>query len=435
MIPGLWLARRVTQADTRGAAASESDLSPYWSVPVAEVARRLGTSLAGLSTSQAAECLREHGPNELKSEGKLSRISVLLDQLRSPLLLLLIFAALVSGLTGEWADSGIVILIIVASVGIGYSREYHARVAIAELRAKVQLRTQVLRDGHPVSVPSREVVPGDVLLLSAGSLVAADGVLVEATDCFVNEAVLTGESFPTEKTPAVVAASAPLRDRVNSVFMGTNVRSGFARVLVVKTGAATQFGHIAQRLALRPPETEFDRGLRHFGYLLLMVMVVMVLAVFAVNVVLGRPAIETLLFSVALAVGLSPELLPAILSVNLARGAQVMAGRGVLVRRLNAIENLGSMDVLCTDKTGTLTEGVVQLEGAYDASGAPSPGRARAGRAQRRPADRPSQPPRRGDPQGAPGRHATRRRSWARSPTTSCANASAWSCAVRTVAS
>jgi Mg2+-importing ATPase len=156
--------------------------------------------------------------------------------------------------------------------------------------------------------------------------------------------------------------------------MGTNVRSGFARLLVVRTGAATEFGAIARRLVLRPPETEFDRGIRHFGYLLLSAMLAMTLLVFAGNVLLGRPAVETLLFSVALAVGLSPELLPAILTVNLARGAQVMARHGVLVRRLSAIENLGSMDILCTDKTGTLTEGVLELEGAYDHSGRPSPG-------------------------------------------------------------
>ena len=185
----------------------------------------------------------------------------------------------------------------------------------------------------------------------------------------MNEAVLTGESFPVEKTPGVVGRTSGLTERVNCVFLGTNVRSGTARCLVVATGSATQFGAIAHRLTLRPPETEFDRGLRRFGYLLTSAMLVMVLVVFAANMLLGRPPIETLLFSIALAVGLSPELLPAILSVNLARGAQLMARHGVLVKRLNAIENLGSMDVLCTDKTGTLTEGVVQLEGAYDERG------------------------------------------------------------------
>jgi Mg2+-importing ATPase len=212
-------------------------------------------------------------------------------------------------------------------------------------------------------------MPGDVILLSAGSLVPADAIILEANDFFVNEAVLTGESYPVEKKPGVVAEEASVAKRFNCVFLGTNVRSGAARCVVVQTGRATEFGHIAHRLSLRPPETEFDRGIRHFGYMLASAMLVMVLLVFAINVIFGRPPIDTLLFSVALAVGLSPELLPAILTVSLARGAEMMASHGVLVRRLNAIENLGSMDVLCTDKTGTLTEGVIQVEGAYDAAG------------------------------------------------------------------
>ena len=172
------------------------------------------------------------------------------------------------------------------------------------------------------AVPIEEIVPGDVVLLSAGSLVPADAVVLEATDCFVSEAVLTGESFPVEKKPGAVPQDAALASERNCVFLGTNVRSGTARCLVVRTGAATEFGAIAQRLGTRPPETEFDRGIRHFGYLLTSAMLVMVLLVFAAHVFLGRPPIETLLFSVALAVGLSPELLPAILSVNLARGAR-----------------------------------------------------------------------------------------------------------------
>jgi Mg2+-importing ATPase len=177
---------------------------------------------------------------------------------------------------------------------------------------------------------------------------------------------------PPQKRPGITADQASLGARTNCVFLGTNVRSGAARCLVVATGSATEFGTIAHRLTLRPPETEFDRGIRHFGYLLTSAMLILVLVVIVAHMLGGRPPVETLLFAVALAVGLSPELLPAILSVSLARSAQMMAQRGVLVRCLNAIENLGSMDVLCTDKTGTLTEGVVQVEGAYDASGAPS---------------------------------------------------------------
>jgi Mg2+-importing ATPase len=348
------------------------ELDPYWGLDTEALLRRLDSTREGLSSAEAGRRLREYGPNRVGGDARLTRMRVLLSQFRNPLLLVLIFAALASALTGEWVDANIVLAIILATVGVGYAREYSAQSAAAALHAHVRSCARVLRDGESVAVPLDEIVPGDVVLLSAGSLVPADGVILEATDCFVSEAVLTGESFPVTKRPGALAATALLRDRLNCVFLGTNVRSGTARSLIVSTGLRTQFGAIAHRLTLRRPETEFDRGIRHFGYLLTSAMVLMVLVVFVVHVLNGRPPIDTLLFSIALAVGLSPELLPTILSVSLARGAQMMARHGVLVRRLNAIENLGSMDVLCMDKTGTLTDGVVKLEGAFDAAGSPS---------------------------------------------------------------
>jgi Mg2+-importing ATPase len=314
----------------------------------------------GLSSAEAARRLIAHGRNELGEHERLSRSRVLLRQFRNPLLLLLVFAAIVSGVTSQWIDATIVIVIVLASAGIGFVREYHAQAAAEALRSRIRTAAKVIRDGVPKPVPIEELVPDDVVLLSAGSLVPGDGTLLEARDFFVSEAVLTGESFPVEK-----AAGA-------RVFLGTNVRSGTARYVINETGRGTAFGKIAHRLTLRPPETEFDRGIRRFGYLLTIAMLAMVLLVFVAHVFRERPAGETLLFAIALAVGLSPELLPAILSVNLSRGATALAKRGVLVRHLNAIENLGSMDVLCTDKTGTLTRGVVQVEGAFDPAGAAS---------------------------------------------------------------
>ena len=198
-------------------------------------------------------------------------------------------------------------------------------------------------------------------------------MVLEAADFLVNEAGLTGESFPVEKQPGIVPEKTPLAKRTNAVFLGASVQSGTAKVLIVETGHRTAFGAIARRLAARPPETEFGRGIRQFGYLLIRVMVVIVLFVLAVNGLLGRPPVESLLFAVALAVGMSPELLPAIISVTLAAGARAMAKEGVIVRRLDAIENLGSMDILCTDKTGTLTEGIIALSDATDAEGRSSP--------------------------------------------------------------
>ena len=283
---------------------------------------------------------------------------------------------IVSAFAQEWIDATIILLIILGSSLLGFWQEYRASTAVAKLQARVTIKATVLRDGQPQTIPAAAVVPGDVVLLAAGSLIPADGVLLVAKDFFVSQAVLTGETFPVEKKVAhnadEVAATAGLAARTNCVFMGTSVRSGTAQALIVQTGAGTAFGQIAERLKLRPPETDFEHGIRRFGYLLTVVMLTLVVVTFAINVFFQRPAIEALLFAIALAVGMAPELLPAIISINLAKGAQVMAKSGVIVRRLSAIENLGSMDVLCTDKTGTLTAGVVQLDGAFDVQGQPS---------------------------------------------------------------
>jgi Mg2+-importing ATPase len=296
-------------------------------------------------------------------------LGLFLSQFRSPLVLILIFAALVSAFVGEWADASIVLVVVLGSTMLGFVQEYRASNAVEKLRSRVTIKSSVLRDGQPQLLPSEQIVPGDAVLLSAGSLIPADGVVLEANDFFVNQAVLTGETYPVEKRPGIAPDKASLAERTNCVFTGTSVRSGTARVLIVRTGEDTVFGQIAERLSLRPPLTEFERGVQRFGYLLTWVMIVMVLLVLAINIFLAKPPIDSLLFALALAVGLTPELLPAIVSITLAHGAQQMAKRGVIVRRLNSIENFGSMDVLCTDKTGTLTEGVVRLDGALDLDG------------------------------------------------------------------
>ncbi|WP_129781975.1 magnesium-translocating P-type ATPase [Peristeroidobacter soli] len=367
MVPGIYLARRMFAPE---APASRIALRECWNQPVDQVCKQLGTGASGLSSDEAERRLRQYGRNELRASRTMSRLDILLRQFASPLLLLLLFAAIIAAATGELTDALIVSVILGASALIGYRREYSAHTAAAALNARIKTRTKALRDGQEQWLPIDEVVPGDVMLLAAGSLVPADAQVIEAADCFVSESALTGESFPVEKGPGVLPADTPLSKRSNSVYLGTNVRSGTLRCVVVATGGGTQFGAIAKHLQRRAPQTEFDRGVMRFGYLLTVAMLVMVLVVFVAHMLAGRPVVETLLFAVALAVGLSPELLPAILSVNLARGAQMLASRGVLVRHLNAIENLGSMDVLCTDKTGTLTEGVISLEGGYDAHGA-----------------------------------------------------------------
>jgi Mg2+-importing ATPase len=348
------------------------DLTQYWSQPPDSLLVALGSTADGLSTAEAQGRLQRFGRNVLEARERETSLKLFLGQFKSPIVLILLFATGVSAVTGEWVDAVIILAIVLGSALLSLSQEYSANTAAEKLRAQVTIKTTVLRDGQPQSLPAGEVVPGDVILLSAGSLVPADGVLLKARDFYVNQAALTGETFPVQKSPAWVVAQASLAERTNCVFMGTNVRSGSARALIVQTGTATAFGQIAQQLTLRPPETEFERGIRRFGYLLTEMMMLLVLIVFAVNVFFHKPVLDSLLFSIALAVGLTPQLLPAIISINLSKGSQTMAAHGVIVRQLESIENFGSMDVLCTDKTGTLTEGVVQLDGALDVAGQPS---------------------------------------------------------------
>ncbi|WP_233263024.1 magnesium-translocating P-type ATPase [Cognatiluteimonas profundi] len=341
-------------------------------MPPEQVLAALRASPAGLSTDDAAGRLKRHGANALEATTQTSTLGLFANQFKSPLVLILIFASAVSLVASQWIDAGVVLAIVLGSTILGFVQEYIAGNAIAKLRSQVTIHSLVLRDGKARTMPAVDVVPGDIVLLSAGSLVPADGIVLEAKDFFVNQAVLTGETFPVEKTPDTVAADASLAERGNCVFMGTSARSGTARVLIVRTGKGTVYGQIAGSLALRPPLTEFERGIRRFGYLLTRLMLVMVVVVLAINIFMDKPPIASLLFALALAVGLSPELLPAIITITLSHGAKRMARLGVIVRRLNSIENLGSMDVLCTDKTGTLTEGTVQLDRAVDAIGSPS---------------------------------------------------------------
>jgi len=345
----------------------------YWNRTSQQLLDELHAGPDGLQADDAAQRLKQYGLNVIHTQQQATALNLLLEQFKSPLVLILIFAAIVSGVVGDWTDALIILAIVLGSSVLGFVQEYSASNAVQKLQSQVTIKSAVLRAGQQQTIPSNQVVPGDVVLLSAGSLIPADGVVLEAKDFFVNQAVLTGETFPVEKEPAGVAADASLADRTNCVFMGTSVSSGTAKVLIVETGSATVFGQIAGKLSLRPPETEFERGIRQFGYLLTRIMLVIVVIVLAINIFMSKPPIDSLLFALALAVGLTPELLPAIIGITLSHGAQSMARRGVIVRRLNAIENFGSMDVLCTDKTGTLTEGVVRLDGALDPQGQASP--------------------------------------------------------------
>ncbi len=352
----------------------DGDGASYWTLPATELLSRLRSSLQGLGSAEAAQRLAAlAGPDHAAGDRYRAALRLLLRQFTSPLILILLLGAVLSLILQNWIDAVIMLTVLLATGLVGFVQEFRASRAVEALQTRLALRARVLRDGQPASIMARDVVPGDIVELSAGDLIPADGLVLEATDFLVTEAALTGESLPVEKAPGVLPQDAGLAERSNSVFAGTSVRSGMARVLVALTSARTELGGITSAIGQQEPETDFERGVTRFGHLLMRVMFVLVVSVIVVNTVMGRPVIESLLFAVALAVGMTPELLPAIVTVTLSAGARQLAARGVLVRRLSAIENLGSMDVLCTDKTGTLTEGTLSLARAVDSAGVDQP--------------------------------------------------------------
>jgi len=341
----------------------------FWSVPATEFLEKLQTAPQGLSEEEARERLARYGSNLLKPKKRTDDLTLLLSQFKSPIILILLFAVGISILLHDSADALIILIIVLVSGLLGFWQERGAVHAVEKLLAIVQIKAEVIRDGHSKEVPVEEIVPGDIVALNAGDVIPGDSLILESKDLFVDEATLTGETFPLEKTAGILAEETPLGQRTNALFMGTHVVSGHAKAVVVHTGKETEFGKVSERLKFRPPETEFERGVRRFGYLLLEVTLVLVIAIFAINVYFKRPVMESFLFALALAVGLTPQLLPAIISINLSHGAKRMASKKVIVKRLASIENFGSMNVLCSDKTGTLTEGVVEFHSAVDVEG------------------------------------------------------------------
>ena len=331
-----------------------------WSAPLPQLLDTLGSSTEGLSPAEALTRLKRLGPNRLTAGPRSGDLNLLLRQFLSPIILILLGAALLSFALESFTDGAIILLIVLLSGLLGFWQERGAARAVDQLLAVVELRCTVVRGGEELQVPVADVVPGDVVVLAAGAGIPADCRLLEERDLSVNEAALTGESFPVSKSVM------PTHDRLA---MGSHVVSGTGRAVVLHTGRSTAYGAIAAQLRQRRPETEFERGVRRFGNLLLEITLLLIALIFAVNVYLNRPVVDSFLFSLALGVGLTPQLLPAIISVNLAHGARRMARQQVIVKRLAAIENFGSMDVLCTDKTGTITEGTSQVHQALAADG------------------------------------------------------------------
>jgi P-type Mg2+ transporter len=342
----------------------------FWQTSLESLLAELRAQASGLDAAEAARRLAVHGANVLRPRRERAVALQFLARFGNPLIILLLAAATISAFTGDVASFVIIAVVVVLSVTLDFVQEYRAGRAAERLKQSVALRATVVRNGRAAEITGDLLVPGDVVLLKPGGLVPADGRLLEARDLFVNQALLTGEAYPVEKHAGEIGVTAAdLTAASNAAFMGTSVVSGTASMLVCRTGSATSLGEISDSLVAKPPATAFESGIHNFGLLILRLAILMVLFVLLVNAFFHRPWLESFLFAVALAVGLTPELLPMVVSVTLARGALRMAKERVIVRRLPAVHDLGSMDVLCTDKTGTLTEAQIRLEKHLDPLG------------------------------------------------------------------
>jgi len=345
----------------------DSKTQPWWLEPLP--ADNTAAAM-GLSDKEAKAQLARFGPNRFRDKQEHSLLLQYFSRFKNPLVLILLVASAISAFTGEITNFLIISSMVLLSVTLDFVQEYRANATAAKLRQSVSLRANVLREGKPLEMSVADVVPGDVVLLAAGDLIPGDARVLESCDFFVRQALLTGESYPVEKRPGALPDTATdLQEATNAVFMGTSVISGSARVLVVKTGALTAIGEIADRVSRDSTPTSFEIGTHRFGMLIMRLTILLVMFVLLVNAFFHKPWLESFLFAVALAVGLTPELLPMVVSVTLARGAQRMAKQKMIVKRMAAIQDLGSMDVLCTDKTGTLTEAKIRMERHVDPQG------------------------------------------------------------------
>jgi len=343
----------------------------FSSITTKEIVEKLESNEeSGLSNEEAALRIKEFGKNTIESNKRKYLLFELLGHFKSPLVLILTAATVISFSLGETINASIILFIIIVSIAIDFYQEQDARNAAEKLKQSVKSKAQIIRNKIETEIFHEEICIGDIILLSAGKIVPADARILFAKDFFVNQSSLTGESFPSEKYSEAINTDQPnLADLSNIVFMGSSIISGIAKAIVVKTGAATEFGKIALKLIQPETETDFSKGIKEFGYLIMKVTIVLVLFIFLINAVLKHNLLDSFMFSLAVAVGLTPELLPMIMAITMAKGSAHMAKKGVIVKRLSSIPSFGSMEVLCTDKTGTITEDKIHLVKYVDKEG------------------------------------------------------------------
>lgn len=344
-------------------------MEKFWSYDVDEVLKTIETSKNGLSTEQANERIEKLGQNLFEEKKSASKLMVFINQFKNPITMILIFAAILSIFLKDYSDGIIILIIIMISVLLSYNHESKANDAVKKLLSTVSVTSAVLRDGKFQELDNSKLTIGDVISVKTGDMIPADCLLIEENSLSMDESSLTGETFPVEKNVGKLEEKTALSQRKNSLWMGTHVISGSGKAVIVNLAKDSEFGKITESLDETETDTDFERGIKDFGNLILQVTTILIGLIFLFNIILNKPFLESFMFALALSVGLTPQMLPAIISVNLSQGAKRMSAQGVIVKKLNSIENFGSMTVMCSDKTGTITKGQVKLESAMDNTG------------------------------------------------------------------
>jgi len=346
----------------------------YWKLQKEELFRELNASEKGLDDTEATRRLRQYGLNEIPSAGRRTSLSIFASQFKNPLVYVLVFASALAGFLGDTTEAIIIVAIVLANAVLGFALEHRSERAVDELRKYLSYTTIVVRSGNKLVINTSKLVPGDIVHLAIGDVVSADIRLLDADELQTDESVLTGESTPVDKNTTPVALDKPLPHQLSNIaLMGSTVMNGFGVGLVVATGRKTYFGHVASSLSLLPPKTDFQKNIASFGSFLVKVILLLTAFVFLVNSILGHGVLESLLFSLALAVGIIPEALPVVITVGLSEGALRLVKKKVVVKRLESIEDMGNVDVLCTDKTGTLTQNKIKVLDIVDSNGHSDP--------------------------------------------------------------